>query len=427
MGIVKVGSGNTIMYQLIRQFFATLSFSSLASRWFPGKAIVAVLALVLVAAACSSGSTSGASSSTSQSVPDATSLKIDANSTVESSESAVTQTSPEKLPEPASRLLYVSLSKDNALVVAEISAEGELSMTGAKVDLGGRGGAVAYGRATQRLYVGASNAIAAVSVADKAKPTFLGVTDVVGEPVYMSLANNETSLITAYFGDKGVSTHAISEATPYEQTHFIETGEQPHAAIFAPSSSLIYVPHRNGNKTSWIDVGVDGSLTAAGELVAETDSNGSIGPRHIAFTPNGKFAYVVNEMADSVSSYSVSGDGSLTLIETISTLPEGYDGSDNTGADIHVTPNGKFVYSSNRGHDSLAMFAVEADGTLKPLGHEPTEARPREFDVSPDGQFLVAAGQDSDALASYRINADGTLTAVSTLAVGSGPVWVTID
>ena len=94
---------------------------------------------------------------------------------------------------------------------------------------------------------------------------------------------------------------------------------------------------------------------------------------------------------------------------------------------MHVTPDGRFVYGSNRGHDSLAMFAIGADGSLSELGTVPTEARPRKFDVSPDGRFVVAAGQGSGQLQSYRVEDDGTLTMVDRLAVGDDLLWVAID
>ncbi|NIS33577.1 MAG: beta-propeller fold lactonase family protein, partial [Actinobacteria bacterium] len=81
--------------------------------------------------------------------------------------------------------------------------------------------------------------------------------------------------------------------------------------------------------------------------------------------------------------------------QTITTLPAGFDGDTNTCADVHVTPDARFVYGSNRGHDSIAMFAIGTDGMLTALGTVDTEARPREFDVSPDGRFVVVAGQDS--------------------------------
>ena len=114
-------------------------------------------------------------------------------------------------------------------------------------------------------------------------------------------------------------------------------------------------------------------------------------------------------------------------MQTVSTLPEGYEGR-NSCAQIQITPSGKFLYAPNRGHDSIACFAVDnATGRLKPRGHVPTEAVPRAFSIDPAGRFLFAAGLESGRLAAYRIDGDtGALTALDTYAVGARPMWVLI-
>lgn len=110
------------------------------------------------------------------------------------------------------------------------------------------------------------------------------------------------------------------------------------------------------------------------------------------------------------------------------TLPaDTHPGSeDNICADLHVTPDGRFLYGSNRGHDSLAMFAIGADGSLEWLGAVPAPAFPREFDISPDGSWVVAAGQHTGQLESYRVHQDGSLDSVGRLRVGDDPRWVII-
>lgn len=132
------------------------------------------------------------------------------------------------------------------------------------------------------------------------------------------------------------------------------------------------------------------------------------GPRHIAFAPNGNHAYLVNEMGSSLSVFAWdAGAGRLTRLQTCSLLPAGFAG-ENTGADIHVAPTGKFVYGTNRGHDSVAIFAIDADsGLVTPVGHEPTQGRnPRNFAIDPSGRFLLAANQDSDSVVVFRLDRD---------------------
>lgn len=130
------------------------------------------------------------------------------------------------------------------------------------------------------------------------------------------------------------------------------------------------------------------------------------GPRHLAFHPNGQFAYVINELDSTVTALAYDGSaGRLKVLSSVSTLPPGFSGS-NTTADIHVHPSGRFLYGSNRGHDSIAIFAIAGDGTLRPLGHQSTRGKtPRNFALDPSGQYLLAANQDSDTVAVFRIDA----------------------
>ena len=138
------------------------------------------------------------------------------------------------------------------------------------------------------------------------------------------------------------------------------------------------------------------------------------GPRHLAYHPNQKYVYVINEIDLTITVLRYDeGQGHLSEIQNISTLPVGAEGPGNSTADIHVHPNGKFVYGSNRGHNSIASFSIdEATGKLTALGHTPTKGKtPRNFGIDPTGQFLYAANQDSSSIATYRINTEtGALT-----------------
>ena len=146
------------------------------------------------------------------------------------------------------------------------------------------------------------------------------------------------------------------------------------------------------------------------------------GPRHIAFHPNGDWLYVINELDSTITRCDYAADtGAVTARQRISTLPADFDGV-NTCADIHVHPTGQFVYGSNRGHDSIAVFAVDpASGELTAAGHAPTQGRtPRNFTLSRDGQFLLAANQDSGDVVVFRIDAaTGGLTPLHTARIPS--------
>lgn len=141
------------------------------------------------------------------------------------------------------------------------------------------------------------------------------------------------------------------------------------------------------------------------------------GPRHFAFHPNGRFAFVIDELDCTVAVFAYDAQrGVLDRKQIVSTLPEGTERRDDyTCADIHVHPSGKFVYGSNRGHHSIAMFSCNPEtGELKLLGCEPTRGKtPRNFALDPAGRFLLAANQDSDSVTVFRIDeATGRLAPV---------------
>jgi 6-phosphogluconolactonase len=183
-------------------------------------------------------------------------------------------------------------------------------------------------------------------------------------------------------------------------------GSQAHCVAFDDAGNVL-VPTKGADAVQQL------LLDAAGQLSANTPpsvaSADGAGPRHIALHPSGGFAFVINELSSTVTSYKLAG-GKLTVGATVSSLPEDYNG-DNTGAHIEVSPDGRFVYASNRGHDSIVIYSVnEQTGDLLLLEHEPTGNTPRDFDVDPNGELLVAANQGDGTLSVYRIETTGQLT-----------------
>ncbi len=137
------------------------------------------------------------------------------------------------------------------------------------------------------------------------------------------------------------------------------------------------------------------------------------GPRHVAFHPNGKFAYVINEMKSTLTSMTWDPKaGTMQEIETVSTVPEGNTVSNST-AEVFMHPNGKFLYGSNRGHNSIAIFSVDGTtGKVKLIDNQSSEGKtPRSFNLDPTGTFLLAANQDTDNVVVFRVNQQtGALT-----------------
>jgi 6-phosphogluconolactonase len=150
------------------------------------------------------------------------------------------------------------------------------------------------------------------------------------------------------------------------------------------------------------------------------------GPRHLVLHPNGRFAFVISELASTITTFARdAATGALTARGSVSTLPAGFAGSSST-AEIAMHPSGKFLYGSNRGHDSIAAYAVDANGALRLIEIEPTRGKtPRNFTIDPGGRWLIAANQESNTLAVFRIDqSTGALDPVGPLATVPSPVSV---
>lgn len=151
------------------------------------------------------------------------------------------------------------------------------------------------------------------------------------------------------------------------------------------------------------------------------------GPRHTDFHPNGRTLYLINEIDSTLTVFAYTASaGALTPLQTLSTLPQGFEGRNST-ADLHVHPSGRFVYGSNRGHNSIAIFGVdEATGTLTALGHQSTLGEtPRNFAIDPSGRFLYAANQNSSTIAIFSIDGkNGALTPTGSIIDSPTPVCI---
>jgi 6-phosphogluconolactonase len=186
----------------------------------------------------------------------------------------------------------------------------------------------------------------------------------------------------------------------------------PHSVTYSPDNRFAYVCDLGRDKI--IRYRLDSAtakLTPDGEFAAAPGA----GPRHSKFSADGKNFYVINELAGTITlSNCDPATGSLAPQQSVSTLPENFEGAaKNTTAEIRIHPNGRFVYGSNRGHDSIAVFARNpADGTLKRIQIVPSGGgHPRNFNLSPDGRWLICANRDSDNLVVFKVDeATGQLT-----------------
>ena len=242
---------------------------------------------------------------------------------------------------------------------------------------------------------------------------------------YCLVANYETGSISVLPIREG---GALGEATDVVQ--FSGSGADPARQAGPHAHMILTDPDREFVLA--VDLGTDRLMAfrldrARGALNSAdppwTQMPPGVGPRHLAFHPHLPCAYVIGELDSTVTVIRYK-KGAFTALQTLSTLPADYTGP-NTGAAIKVAPSGRFVYASNRGHNSLAIYAVNPEtGQLSPVGHEPTQGvGPRDFAIDSSGALLLAANQDTNTVVMFWIDPDaGTLRATGHAAATPTPV-----
>ena len=243
------------------------------------------------------------------------------------------------------------------------------------------------------------------------------------DPAYISVDSTGKWVITANYNGGNVSVFKTGDGgalqpaaqllahegygvnvTRQEQPH-------PHSAVLSPDEKFVYVPDLGNDRLYSYSFDANSNvspLTATDPAYGELP-DGS-GPRHITFSPNGKFAYLQNEQSGIVTAYAYD-NGKLTEIQSIASTEAG-EKNDRGSADIHLTPDGKFLYTSNRGKaNDITIFKPGTDGKLVMVAHQPVGLHPRNFMIDPTGRFLLVACRDSNVVQIYVINKNyGLLT-----------------
>jgi 6-phosphogluconolactonase len=258
-----------------------------------------------------------------------------------------------------------------------------------------------------------------------------------GGPVRITIDHEGTHVLVANYGTGNVSV------LPVEADGRLDTATalQQHTG-WGPNQSRQEGPHAHSfvldavNRFAFAcDLGIDkvmvykfdatsGTLTRHGSAALPPGS----GPRHLAFSPDGKLAYVISEMLSTLTVFGYdSVDGKLTPIQTVSTLPSDWKGI-STAAEVHAHPSGKFVYASNRGNDSIATYRTAADGTLSLVGLTPCGGNtPRFFTLDSTGGWLLCANQNSGTITVFKIDPDTGLPKQTGAPVAvSNPVCIVL-
>lgn len=211
-------------------------------------------------------------------------------------------------------------------------------------------------------------------------------------------------------GDGGVGT-AVANPT---------AGANAHQILADAANRFVFVPCKGADHIAQYELSAVGALTPNG-TVATADG---AGPRHLAFAPNGDFAYLINENDSTLTVLAYHrASGQLSPLQTLSIRAAGASGG-NTGAEVVVHPNGSFVYASNRGDDTIALFSIGSDGRVTASGHVDTGATPRSFTIDPTGDWMLVANQGDDTVTTYRIGASGMPTLTGTPLAAVNPSFV---
>ncbi|HIG28941.1 MAG TPA: lactonase family protein [Verrucomicrobiales bacterium] len=333
----------------------------------------------------------------------------------------------------ADHVAYVSLAGENRIQTYRFNDDsGDLKYLDNVVTPGAPGSLYPH-PSKKILYAGLreTGELASFKVdAQNGSLSLLNTVPVEVDPAYIRTDSSGKFLFSAYYVTGKTAVHPLAEdgSISSDTVQWFSTDKNAHAIVPDPSERYFFVPHTGPNaifQFEWNSMA--GKLTPNNPKRMFTPVQS--GPRHIVFHRTNGLAYVDNEQGSSVTSFILNSVyGTLEAVQTLSTLPSGFKRS-NTCADLELSPSGKFLYASNRGHDSIAGFAVNADnGELTRIGIFPTEETPRQFNISPSGKWMVVAGQKSGNAATYRIDSDtGVLTHTDTTVLGKQPWWILIN
>jgi len=324
--------------------------------------------------------------------------------------------------------VYVSVSTEKKISVFRLDSKSGMLVFKESICLSGEPGSLCVDPSVSYMFAAlrSTKSIAGLNL-DPINGSLSHIIDtpVSDNPVYISSGGQGKFLfLTSYSGNK-TAVHPVNKGIlDPEPVYLSDAKINPHMIKTDPSGKFVLVPNLGGDVIQQFILQEDGDLKP--NEPSEISVNNHHGPRHFAFHPSRSILYLVNELSCTVMLFKFDPvKGTLSgPFQEISTLPVNYS-LKNSCADIHLTPDGKFLYASNRGHNSIAAFKVsQKDGTLSVAGIFPTEKTPRSFAIDPSGRFLIAGGEGSGKIALYRIKKNGTLSLLSTNETGQWPVWV---
>lgn len=328
--------------------------------------------------------------------------------------------------------LYVANADSRDIAVLEAKAHGDLDEI-ERFEIGGAVMPLAVHPGKERLYASIRSEPYAVATLE-IDPASGRLRELARSPLPASMCWISTDasgrwLLAASYHANLVSLSPIDErGVAGVAARTIATPANAHCFRVDPSNRFAYAMCLGGGVIRQFRFDAASGGLDDNEPPAWTARPGA-GPRHLVFHPTLPVAYLVNELDASIDVLTLDRErGTLADVQTVSALPPSFAGGEPWAADIHVAPDGRFVYASERRSSTIACFGVDAaSGRLAPIGHVPTEAQPRGLALSPDGRVLYAVGQASHRLSRHAVDtATGTLTKLDDRAVGSNPNWIAV-
>lgn len=324
------------------------------------------------------------------------------------------------------QVVYVASPESHQIHVFALNSVGEMDLL-QKVSLAGQVQPMIASADGQYLYVGVRPNFSIITFKINVDGTLeqKAITSVPGTPVHLCLDKTGRFLFVPSYHQGNLAVLPIGEnGIAKSPIQVIDGLNKPHSSNIDWSNKQLIVPCLGEDHIRFFDLDDNGHLTEA--RTEELTTAEGAGPRHMAFHPNGDVFYCVNELDATTNIYRRMGD-KYRLIKTVDIVHEQFN-STRWASDLHITPDGRYLYISERSESFICCMAVSDDGNdLQPVGYFATETQPRGFAIDNTGRYLISSGQKSNTISVSRIDKQtGVLTELARSPVGKGPMWVTV-
>ncbi|WP_445494270.1 6-phosphogluconolactonase [Photorhabdus sp. SF281] len=323
------------------------------------------------------------------------------------------------------QVVYTASPNSCQIHVWDLNNEGELSLIQA-VDVPGEVQPMVVSPDRKHLYVGVRPQFSIVTYQINSDGTLVqqGISPIPGSPTHIATDRQGRFLFSVSYSYNNLSVNPIDDqGIAGAPVQIIEGLQAPHSANIDWDNRQLLVPCLKGDHIRIFEMTEEGYLTE--KRAEEVATAAGAGPRHMAFHPNHQVIYCINELDSTVDVYRKWEK--YRIIQTIDSLPEDLAGI-RWSADIHITPDGRHLYTCERTASLISHFVISPDGfNLTLAGYYKTETQPRGFAIDHNGKYLIASGQKSDHISVSAIDKyTGKLTELARYPVGKAPMWVTV-